>query len=125
MNEPKNLKYSESHEWVEFTDGGTAKVGLSEFAQHTLGSIVYVGLPAVGDEVTAGQSFGDIESVKVAADLIAPVSGVIIAVNESVETAPEKINDSPYDTWLIEVSDITSQVKLMDADEYGAFHKES
>jgi len=124
MNVPENLKYSESHEWVEFNSDTTAKVGLTDFAQYTLGSIVYVGLPSVGDEVFAGKSFGDVESVKVAADLVSPVSGIVRAVNVSVEDEPGKINDAPYETWLIEVSDITGSETLMDAAEYEAHYKE-
>ena len=123
MNVPTNLKYSESHEWVDFTGEARAKIGLTDFAQYTLGSIVYVDLPGVGDEVKAGESFGDVESVKVAADLVSPVSGIVTAVNEAVGEEPERINDVPYDSWLIEVSDITSQVKLMDAAEYETHYK--
>ena len=124
MNIPTNLKYSGSHEWVEFTGDATARIGLTDFAQYTLGSIVYVSLPGVGDAVAAGESCGDVESVKVAAELISPVGGIVAAVNSAVEDAPGKINDAPYETWLVELKDVVAQEKLMDADEYKAFCKE-
>jgi len=124
MNAPENLKYSETHEWVEFTDESTARIGLSDFAQYSLGDIVYVSLPIVGDAVSAEKCFGEIESVKTAMDLISPVSGIVLAVNESVAESPENINNFPYETWLVEVTDITSQTKLMDASEYKVNFKE-
>ena len=118
MSIPLNLKYSKSHEWVEFTERDIARIGLTDFAQKRMGSIVFVDLPDVGDEVTAGNQFGDIESIKAVFEVFSPVSGTIIAINEEVADAPEKINDAPYDSWLIEVSGISAQAELMDAGAY-------
>lgn len=124
MSNPSNLKYTKSHEWVEFAGGSTVKVGLTDFAQNELGDIVFVNLPAIGDELTVGESLGDVESVKAVSDIYAPCSGVVTAVNEALLDAPEIMNKSPYDAWLIEFSDITDQEALLSADEYEVFCKE-
>lgn len=125
MNNPTNLMYSKSHEWVEFTSQTTAKVGLTDFAQSSLGGIVFVNLPEEGADLAAGESFGDVESVKAVADIIAPLSGTVAAVNEELLDAPEKINEDPYCAWLVEVSDIGEREELLDAAAYGAFCEES
>ncbi len=119
MEFPKELKYSESHEWVLFKEDGTAKIGLSDFAQDAMGDIVYVGLPLEGDELVAGEQFADVESVKAVSDIYAPVSGEVIAVNESLLDAPEAINNDPYSAWLVEVK-VTDKGNLLNADEYEA-----
>lgn len=124
MDVKSNLMYTKSHEWVEFSDDTTAKIGLSDFAQNSLGSLVFANLPEEGDEVAAGESLGDVESVKAVSDIMSPVSGVVVAVNEEVLDAPEKINEDPYGAWLVEVNEISDKEELMDAEAYEAFCKE-
>ena len=120
MNYPIDLKYTKSHEWVKFEDG-VAVVGISDFAQDALGDVVFVNLPAVGDEVTAGESFGDVESVKAVSDLVSPVSGVVCAINEELEDSPECLNEDPYGAWIIKVENVTEEEELLTADAYEAF----
>ena len=118
----KGLIYSESHEYVK-VEGNIGYVGSSDYAQHALGNVVYVDMPDVDDEVEAGSEFGAVESVKAASDLIAPVSGVVIEVNEKLGDQPELINQDPYENWIIkvELSDKTELDSLMEADAYEAF----
>lgn len=118
----KGLLYSESHEYVK-VEGNIGYVGISDYAQHALGNVVYVDMPDVDDEVEAGSEFGAVESVKAASDLIAPVSGVVIEVNEKLDDQPELINQDPYENWIIkvELSDKTELDNLMEADAYEAF----
>lgn len=120
MNYPTDLKYTKSHEWVKL-ENGIAVVGISDFAQDALGDVVFVNLPQVGDEVTAGEVFGDVESVKAVSDLICPVSGVVCAVNEELEDSPENLNEDPYGAWIIQVENITDEEELLDAAAYEAF----
>ena len=120
MNYPADLKYSKTHEWIKNEDG-VAVIGISDFAQDALGDVVFVNLPAVGDEVTAGESFGDVESVKAVSDLICPVSGMVCAVNEELEDSPELLNEDPYGAWIIKVENITAEEELLTADAYEAF----
>lgn len=120
MNYPVELKYTKSHEWVKL-ENGIAVVGISDFAQDALGDVVFVNLPQVGDEVTAGEVFGDVESVKAVSDLICPVSGVVCAVNEELEDSPENLNEDPYGAWIIQVENITDEEELLDAAAYEAF----
>lgn len=119
MNYPVDLKYSKSHEWIRYEDG-VAIIGISDFAQDALGDVVFVNLPVVGDDVTAGESFGDVESVKAVSDLISPVSGVICAVNEELDDSPELLNEDPYGAWIIKVENVTSEEELLEADAYEA-----
>jgi len=119
MNNPTNLKYSKSHEWVKYEDG-VAIVGISDFAQHALGDVVFVGLPAEGDAVVAGDSFGDVESVKAVSDLISPVTGTICAVNDELDASPELLNEDPYAAWIIKVEGVTGEEELLDAAAYEA-----
>ena len=119
MNYPVDQKYSKSHEWVRYEDG-VAVIGISDFAQDALGDVVFVNLPAVGDEVTAGESFGDVESVKAVSDLISPVSGVVLEVNEELEDSPENLNEDPYGAWIIKVENVTEEEELLDAGAYEA-----
>ena len=123
MSNPIELQYSKSHEWLK-TEDGIAVIGISDFAQDALGDVVFVNLPQVGDEVTAGETFGDVESVKAVSDLICPVTGTICAVNEELIDAPEKLNEDPYGTWIIKVENVSEQEDLMDANSYEAFCKE-
>ncbi len=121
MNTPKNLKYSETHEWVELLSDGTAKIGLTDFAQQKLGKLVFVNLPLVGDEITADEAFGDVESVKAVSDVIAPLDGTVLEVNEELLDDPGLINDDPYGAWLVKVEVTFSKGELMSAEEYEAF----
>ena len=120
MNYPTKLQYTKSHEWLRYEDG-IAVIGISDFAQDALGDVVFVNLPAVGDEVVAGESFGDVESVKAVSDLICPVSGTVCAVNEELEDSPENLNEDPYGAWIIKVEQITGEEELLTADAYEAF----
>ena len=120
MNYPAELKYSKSHEWIKM-DGDVAVIGISDFAQDALGDVVFINLPAEGDEVTAGESFGDVESVKAVSDLICPVTGVVCAVNEELLDAPELLNKDAYAAWIIKVENITAHEDLLDAAAYEAF----
>ena len=124
MNIPENLKYTKSHEWVEFIEENKIRTGLSDFAQNAMGSLVFVNLPEEGDEVSAGTSYADVESVKAVSDVNAPATGTVSAVNEELLDAPEKINEDPYGSWLIEISDISDTEELMDAGAYEAFCRE-
>lgn len=119
MNFPAELKYSKSHEWVKM-DGDVAVIGISDFAQDALGDVVFINLPGEGDSVTAGEAFGDVESVKAVSDIISPVTGVICAVNENLADAPENLNSDPYGAWIIKVENITGQEDLLDAAAYEA-----
>lgn len=112
--------YTESHEWVLFENDTTATIGLTDFAQSELGDLVFVNLPQVGDTVTAGETFADVESVKAVSDVYCPVTGTVSAVNEALLTAPEKINENAFDAWLVKVTDITDKSALMDAEAYRA-----
>ena len=120
MNYPTDLKYSKTHEWVKMEDG-VAVIGISDYAQDALGDVVFVNLPAVGDEVIAGETFGDVESVKAVSDLICPVTGVVCVINESLDDAPESLNEDPYGAWIIKVENITGEEELLEADAYEAF----
>ena len=120
MNFPAELKYSKSHEWIKM-EGDTAVIGISDFAQDALGDVVFINLPEEGDAVTAGESFGDVESVKAVSDIVCPVSGTIVAVNEDIADSPEVLNSDPYGSWLIKVAGITETEELLDAAAYEAF----
>ncbi|MCD7769357.1 MAG: glycine cleavage system protein GcvH [Oscillospiraceae bacterium] len=120
MNFPSELQYSRSHEWLR-TEDGASVVGISDYAQDSLGDVVFINLPQEGDEVQAGEPFGDIESVKAVSDLVSPVTGVVCAVNEALLDSPELVNQDPYDAWLIKVESVSGKEELLDAAEYEAF----
>jgi glycine cleavage system H protein len=120
MNFPAELKYSQSHEWIREEDGVTV-IGISDFAQDALGDVVFINLPQEGDECTAGEAFGDVESVKAVSDLVSPVSGTVCAVNEDLLDAPEMLNQDPYGAWIIKVENVTGTEELLDAAAYEAF----
>lgn len=124
MNIPKALLYSKTHEWVDFTDDNIAFIGITDYAQDTLGNIVYVDLPEVGDTLEIDESFGDIESVKAVSELISPVDGEVGEINEELLDSPEVVNEDPYESWLIKAENITNREELMDADEYQRFCEE-
>ena len=119
MNFPAELKYTKDHEWMKM-EGDIAVIGISDFAQDALGDIVFINLPEVGDTVTAGESFGDVESVKAVSDVNSPVTGVIVAVNEDLADSPENLNSDPYGSWIIKVESITETEELLDAAAYEA-----
>ena len=118
----EGLYYSESHEYVK-VEGNAGYIGITDYAQHALGNVVYVDLPDVDDEVTAGEEFGAVESVKAASDIISPVSGTIIEVNEALDDEPELLNKDAFGNWIIkvELSDKSELDGLMDAKAYEAF----
>ena len=120
MNFPAELKYTKDHEWMVM-EGDIAVIGISDFAQDALGDVVFINLPEVGDTVTAGESFSDVESVKAVSDVNSPVTGVIVAVNEDLADSPENLNSDPYGSWIIKVENITETEDLMDAAAYEAF----
>ena len=121
MNAPENLKYAETHEYAETLANGHIRVGITDFAQNQMGDLVFVNLPSVGDSLTAGETLGDLESVKAVADVMSPVTGKVCAVNEELLDHPEKINEAPYEAWLVEAEDATPADGLMDAAAYQAF----
>ena len=115
----EGLFYSESHEYVK-VEGDFAYVGLTDYAQHALGNVVYVDMPEVDDEVEADEDFGAVESVKAASDLISPVSGTVVEVNEALEDKPELLNEDAFENWImkIQMSDKSELDALMDATAY-------
>ena len=117
MSIPKDLLYTESHEWVKM-DGDKALIGLTDFAQHALGDLVFVNLPEVGDNIVTGNSFADVESVKAVSDVYSPLTATVIRLNEDLLDSPHLINQTPYEAWLIEVGDITAHQELLTAEEY-------
>lgn len=116
----EGLLYSKSHEWVK-EEGDIAIIGLTDYAQSELGDLVFVNLPEEGDEVTVGEAFADVESVKAVSDVYSPVSGTVSEINEELLDAPESINEAPYDAWFIKVTEITEREELLTAEEYQAF----
>ena len=120
MNNPVSLQYSRSHEWMSQEDD-IAVVGITDFAQHELGDVVFINLPEVGDEVTAGEAFGDVESVKAVSDLISPVSGTVLEINEELLDSPELLNDDPYANWIIKVENVSDTEELLSAAAYVDF----
>lgn len=118
----ENLLYNEEHEWVK-VEGNVAVFGITDYAQNMLGGIVYVELPEEDDEVEKGESFVTIESVKAATDVLSPVDGTVVAINEDLEDAPEALNESPYESWIvkIEMSDDSQLEGWMDKAAYEAF----
>ena len=114
---PEELKYTKTHEWVKEEDD-LYVVGLTDFAQDALGDIVFVNLPSVGDPVTAGEVFSDVESVKAVSDVYSPVSGVVAEVNEAVMDDPSLVNSDCYEAWFIKVSDVSGTEELLDARAY-------
>ena len=114
-----DLKYSKSHEWARM-DGDVAVIGISDFAQDALGDLVFVNLPQVGDDVTAGEAFGVVESVKAVSDLMSPVTGTVCEINEELLDAPENLNNDPYGAWIIKVENVTDTEELLDPAAYEA-----
>jgi glycine cleavage system H protein len=122
MAYPANYRYTREHEWIDLS-GTTGAIGITDYAQNSLGDIVYVDAPKVGDAVTANAVFGSVESVKAVSDLFSPVTGTVTAVNEELKDAPDKINEKPHETWIIkvELADPAQFNSLLDAAAYEAF----
>lgn len=124
MNFPAELKYTKDHEWVKMLDDTTALVGISDFAQSELGDLVFVNLPAVGDDVVAGDAACDVESVKAVSDVMSPVTGSVAEVNEELDDSPELLNSDPYGAWIMKIENVTDFSELLSAEEYEVFTKE-
>jgi glycine cleavage system H protein len=122
MPYPANYRYTREHEWIELT-GNIGAVGITDYAQKSLGDIVYVDAPKIGDPVTANATFGSVESVKAVSDLFSPVTGTVVAVNEELKASPDKINEDPHGAWIIkvELADPAQFNALLDAAAYEAF----
>ena len=121
MAYPADRKYSKDHEWIR-VKGDTGEIGITDYAQHELGDVVYVELPDIGRQVEAGESFGSIESVKAVSELFAPVGGEVVAVNDALRNHPEVINSDPHGAWIvrIRVSSASEATDLLDASQYDA-----
>ena len=117
----KEIFYAKSHEWVEFLDDNTARIGISDYAQNEMGDLVFIGLPEDGDEVEVGESFADVESVKAVSYVYSPVTGTIKAVNEELLDQPELVNSNAMESWFIEVENITNRGQLMTEEEYNKY----
>ena len=122
MAYPENYRYTREHEWIEL-NGSVGNIGITDYAQNSLGDIVYVDVPKVGDAVTANQTFGSVESVKAVSDLYSPVTGTVTATNEELKNSPDKINEAPHTTWIIkvELADTAQFETLLTAAQYEAF----
>jgi len=123
MNIPEKLKYTKSHEWIVYTDNGLVEIGLTDYAQHELGDIVFVNLPKTGETLTAGSVFADVESVKAVSDIYSPVNGKVKEINQDLLNAPELINKLPYSAWLIRAEGTVPESELLSAEEYSALIK--
>jgi glycine cleavage system H protein len=125
MAYPTTYRYTREHEWIALS-GSIGSIGITDYAQNSLGDIVYVDLPKVGDAVTANSTFGSVESVKAVSDLYSPVTGTVTAINEELKASPDRINEAPHETWIIkvEVADPAQLDALLDAAAYEAFISE-
>jgi glycine cleavage system H protein len=125
MSYPANYKYTKEHEWISL-DGTTGTVGITDYAQNSLGDIVFVELPKVGDTLEAGKIFGSVESVKAVSDLYSPASGTVTAVNEELKDAPERVNADANNTWMLklEIKNTAELDALLSADQYEKFVSE-
>lgn len=125
MSYPENYRYTREHEWIAL-EGKIGTVGITDYAQSSLGDIVYVDVPKVGDKVEANAVFGSVESVKAVSDLFSPVSGTVTAVNEELKDAPDQLNEKPHEAWIIkvELTDAADFEKLLDAKSYASFVSE-
>jgi glycine cleavage system H protein len=122
---PADYRYTREHEWIK-VDGSQATIGITDYAQNSLGDIVFVELPKVGDELSAGKTFGSIESVKAVSDLYAPASGKVVAINNELTNAPEKINSDAHGAWIvrIQLKDAAEVSKLLSSEDYDKYLKE-
>jgi glycine cleavage system H protein len=124
MSYPDDLRYTKEHEWIR-VEGTTATIGITDYAQQQLGDVVFVELPEVGRTLSAGESFGTIESVKAVSELFAPMSGEVLEVNRALRDHPESVNSQPHEAWMVKIrpSDPAAAASLMDSSAYQAFIK--
>ena len=118
MNYPKELNYVKSHEWIRKEADGIVVIGITDYAQDALGDLVFVNLPETGDEISVGNAFADVESVKAVSEIFSPVTGRVAEINEELLDSPELINDDPYGAWFIKVEEVTEEEEYMDAQSY-------
>lgn len=121
MNYPKDLKYVKSHEWIRKEADGMVVIGITDYAQDALGDLVFVNLPEIGDEISLGNPFADVESVKAVSEIFSPVTGYVAEINEELQDSPELINEDPYEAWFIKVERISEEEDYMDAQSYEAY----
>lgn len=121
MNYPKDLKYVKSHEWIRKEADGMVVIGITDYAQDALGDLVFVNLPEIGDEISLGNPFADVESVKAVSEIFSPVTGYVAEINEELLDSPELINEDPYEAWFIKVERISEEEDYMDAQSYEAY----
>ena len=121
MSERDDRQYAKEHEWAIFEEDGTCRVGISFYAQKELGNLVFANLPEVGDSVTAGTPFADVESIKTVSDVYSPVTGVVKEINEALLDSPELINEDPYGAWFAVIKRVTDKCDLLSAAEYDAY----
>ena len=121
MNYPKDLKYVKSHEWIRKEAEGMIVIGITDYAQDALGDLVFVNLPEIGDEISLGNPFADVESVKAVSEIFSPVTGYVAEINEELLDSPELINEDPYEAWFIKVERISEEEDYMDAQSYEAY----
>lgn len=124
MNFPAELKYAATHEWVKLLEDGSALVGISDFAQEQLGDVVFINLPVVGDLATQGAPLCDVESVKAVSDILTPVTGTVVEVNETLLDVPEQLNEDPYGAWIARIAQAAGMDSLLDAAAYEALTQE-
>ena len=124
MRLPESIKYSKDHEWVKYTEAGTALIGITDYAQTQLSSLVFINLPEVGDDLIMGERFCDVESVKAVSDVYSPVTGVVKAINETLLSSPGDVNEDPNEAWFVEAENITETEELLSAAEYQAYCEE-
>ncbi|WP_313130665.1 glycine cleavage system protein GcvH [Anaerocolumna sp.] len=121
----KEILFSKTHEWIQFLDETTVRVGLTDFAQSELGDLVFINLPEEGDEVLVSESFADVESVKAVSNVYSPVTGTVSKVNEELLDHPELVNESPYEAWFVEIENVSAQHEFLSEEEYEQFiHEE-
>lgn len=118
MNYPKELNYVKSHEWIRKEADGIVVIGITDYAQDALGDLVFVNLPETGDEISVGNPFADVESVKAVSEIFSPVTGRVAEINEELLDSSELINDDPYGAWFIKVEEVTEEEEYMDAQSY-------
>ena len=124
MRFPESIKYSKDHEWIKHTEAGTALIGITDYAQTQLSSLVFINLPEAGDDISIGERLCDVESVKAVSDVYSPVTGTVKAINEVLLSSPGDVNEDPYEAWFIEVDGITETEELISAAEYQAYCQE-
>ncbi|MDD3924864.1 MAG: glycine cleavage system protein GcvH [Erysipelotrichaceae bacterium] len=118
MNLPKELNYTKTHEWVKWLDETTVLVGITDHAQESLGDIVFINLPEIDQQLTKDAAFGDVESVKAVSEVYSPVSGKVTKINEAILDSPEKVNQDPYGSWFMEVSEVNDKTALLTNEQY-------